>query len=594
MNRANPGGHAMRQNECAPSTADMGLTPSTFARIQPRTRGRPSGVQLLNLPQSSAVERSEAQRHQITSSNSPSSGSLQHANGAPVSLLQHANAVPARGRSNGSNDLEESNHQNNGTDAEEEFEDANASFTEANDQGLGIEFADEEQRARNQYLEHQALRAQADWAHNSQDGTRIYAEPQKEYKSWCETQGYPETFVTESRLLRFLKHLETRPLKKRGRKSTQDYQMRTTRKINGEVVLLECRNKAGDIVFRHEDYDNLTNNATANILSHHSIKVYLNALVHLYFWQTVDVTDQEPKPLPTRTQYQKLLLKHKEDHERRKATSSDDAGLDNMALRIDDAKWMQLAMRMLKSKKLVEEESITRGPVEILIGRSKVSKTNHYERAEHFGFFRSKNVLECSWGWQVEIMARGYSVGIDGRIWTTPDVSNRDTFYQVKVLHDPKYGSMYKAVCKAMEEIGLHSKVTELLESGHYATAIAESDYLAVMTRNREILVQDMAGKMDDATYMAAIGNHDSFLNCLLFDNDDFRAYRIAAHEKRAALSAELTRSQELERAVPEVVSALDGIRYEGLGQHVTVVEGIETLDKKVSALAHVPQHLFN
>ncbi|KAJ3240593.1 hypothetical protein HDU77_011111, partial [Chytriomyces hyalinus] len=400
----NPAGRAMPQNQITRSKADMGPTPSTFARIQPRTRGRPSGVQLLYPPgalQSSVVESSKAKRHQISSTNSPSSGSLQHANSAPVGPLQLANNDLVRGRSDDSNELdplEEMNNQSDRNNLDEAFENEDKDFAETNE-GLGVEFAEEEQQARNQYLEHQALRAQADWAHNSQDGTRIYAEPQKEYKTVEEARSEINTGLPDSQ----------------------------TRKINGEIVLLERRNKAGDIVFRHPDYANLANDVSTNILGHHSIKVYMNALVHLYFWQTVDVTDQNsrnPNPYPRGLSIKSFLLKHKEDHERHKATSSDDAGLDDMALQIDDAKWMELAMRMLKSKKLVEvatlwldkqafgrhqlardwcvkdmflytlqEESVTKGPVEILIGWSKVSKTNHYKRAEHFGFFRSKNVL---------------------------------------------------------------------------------------------------------------------------------------------------------------------------------------------------------
>ncbi|KAI8838602.1 hypothetical protein BJ741DRAFT_681585, partial [Chytriomyces cf. hyalinus JEL632] len=158
----------------------------------------------------------------------------------------------------------------------------------------------DEIRARNQYLEYQVLRAQADWAHSSQDTTKIYAKPQKEY---------------------------------------------------------QCRNKASDIVYHHPDKSNLATAISKNILSHHSIKVYMNALVHLFFWQTVDVSNQNsknPHPYLRGPSIKSFLLKHKEEHEKCKATCSDDAGLDDMALRIDDAKWMELAMSMLKSKKLVE------------------------------------------------------------------------------------------------------------------------------------------------------------------------------------------------------------------------------------------------
>ncbi|KAJ3221773.1 hypothetical protein HDU81_010339, partial [Chytriomyces hyalinus] len=73
-------------------------------------------------------------------------------------------------------------HPNDRNDAEEGFENEDEDFAETNNQGLGIEYTEEVQHAQNQYLEHQALCAQANWPHNSQDGTRIYAKPQKEYK----------------------------------------------------------------------------------------------------------------------------------------------------------------------------------------------------------------------------------------------------------------------------------------------------------------------------------------------------------------------------------------------------------------------------
>ncbi|KAJ3384779.1 hypothetical protein HDU80_000853, partial [Chytriomyces hyalinus] len=61
--------------------------------------------------------------------------------------------------------------------------------------------------------------------------------------------------------------------------------------------------------------------------------------------------------------------------------------------------------------------------------------------------------------------------------------------------------------------------------------------------------------------------------------------YRVRACEKRAALSEELTRSQELERAVPEVVSALDGIRNEGIGQRVAIMDGLVTMNMTMTGM---------
>ncbi|KAI8827638.1 hypothetical protein BJ741DRAFT_22226 [Chytriomyces cf. hyalinus JEL632] len=294
--------------------------------------------------------------------------------------------------------------------------------------------------------------------------------------SWCEIQGYPETFVNESRLLQFLQHLETRPLKKRGRKSAQDHQKRTTRKRNGEVVVLERRDKAGNIIFRRPDYTNLMNDSpTNNTLSHHSIKVYVNALVNLYFWQTVNLNDQNAKnsfPYPRGPSIKSFVQQHKEEHEKRKTSSLDGEELEDMPVHLYDTKWTELAMSLLKSKKFaglatlwidkqtverhqpardwhlkdmflntLQNESVTDAPVKILVGR-RLTKTNRNGPLEHFGLFRSKNVLECAWGWLVESMAQGYSVGIEVRVWAPPEVSNRAVFYKVKVLHDPKYVSM--------------------------------------------------------------------------------------------------------------------------------------------------------
>jgi hypothetical protein len=106
-------------------------------------------------------------------------------------------------------------------------------------------------------------------------------------QEWCAAQRYPDQFVNEARLLRFLKDLEQRPLSQRGRRSSKLFQMKTTRKINGKLVVVEKRDKDGRITYQHEDYAKIMTEDPSKRLSHHSIKVYVNALVHLYFWQTV-------------------------------------------------------------------------------------------------------------------------------------------------------------------------------------------------------------------------------------------------------------------------------------------------------------------
>ncbi|KAJ3239553.1 hypothetical protein HDU77_011259, partial [Chytriomyces hyalinus] len=71
--------------------------------------------------------------------------------------------------------LEESHPQNENNDSEDGNEDDKGGVE-------GFEFGEDEAQARNQFLEREALRAQADWAHNQQDGMRMYVEPQKENK----------------------------------------------------------------------------------------------------------------------------------------------------------------------------------------------------------------------------------------------------------------------------------------------------------------------------------------------------------------------------------------------------------------------------
>jgi hypothetical protein len=106
-------------------------------------------------------------------------------------------------------------------------------------------------------------------------------------QDWCLRKGYADQCVNEGRMLVFLQELERRPLNQRGRKSSNSFQLKTTRKMNGKSVVIERRDKNGMVTFRHAAYDKIMNIVETKTLSHHSMKVYVNALVHLYFWQSV-------------------------------------------------------------------------------------------------------------------------------------------------------------------------------------------------------------------------------------------------------------------------------------------------------------------
>jgi hypothetical protein len=113
----------------------------------------------------------------------------------------------------------------------------------------------------------------------------------------------------------------------------------------------------------------------------------------------------------------------------------EDSGLEDISMRISSSHWSEMSIELLRKKRFLElatlhitkqavarhqlcrdwfakdmflfpleDEGVSGETVEILVGRTKFSKTNHYIRAEHFGFFRNRNVMECAWGWKVEAM----------------------------------------------------------------------------------------------------------------------------------------------------------------------------------------------
>ncbi|KAI9327689.1 hypothetical protein BDR26DRAFT_952534 [Obelidium mucronatum] len=300
-------------------------------------------------------------------------------------------------------------------------------------------------------------------------------------------------------------------------------------------------------------------------------------------------------------------------------------------MRVDKTQWRSLTLGLLENKKFIElamlhvdkqavarhqlardwhwkdaflytleRESVTGGDVVILVGRTNESKTNHFQRAEHFAFFRHKDVMSCAWGWIVELQlkksnqpqrrtvqpqrrtlqARGLYSEIAGKTWQKPEVSKRELFYKEKVLGNPTYGKMYKALDEQMKSSGIISKFYGS------ETAISEMDYIRVMRHQQSMLFQDMAEKMDNAEYMTAVGENNPFLNCFLFDNDAFKAYRESARQSRASFGINDSHHAQIERAVPLVATAIRQSQHEGVQQRTAIMEGVLDANEKLDSLS--------
>lgn len=91
--------------------------------------------------------------------------------------------------------------------------------------------------------------------------------------------------MKDSRLLLFLEELVKRPPKKRGRKA-KGIALKKYKRIDGKNILVEKFNKEGESIWKIENYDEVLA-VDDTTLSHHTIKVHVNALVHLFFWQKV-------------------------------------------------------------------------------------------------------------------------------------------------------------------------------------------------------------------------------------------------------------------------------------------------------------------
>ncbi|KAI9352800.1 hypothetical protein BDR26DRAFT_204960 [Obelidium mucronatum] len=439
-----------------PAAAVLQTSPE---QVQPRRRGRPSNSQRFgNSPGFTSVSTSSSRKRKRTTSD-VNTHSLGHGQNTSSSNNEIANAESNPGEYVPPLIEEEEENESDGED----------------------EYGDDEVAARLHFNEQLALREQSDWAHNQQKGTKIYLEHQKEYKTWCHEQQYQDEYVNENRLLVFLKTIQNRGLKTRGRKSVNSFQRRTTRSIAGKITTIERRDKNGKVIYRHPDYDAIVNGRSDRTLSHHSIKVVVNALVHLYFWQTTDMP-KNPHPYPRGPTISSFLKEHKQNYSRNKAARLDDAGLEDITMRVGKKDWEKLTLGLLAQKKFtelatlhvdkqavarhqlardwhwkdaflytLERESVTGGDVVILVGRTNESKTNHFQRAEHFAFFRHRDVMSCAWGWIVELQARGMYSEIAGNTWQEPEVSKRELFYKEKVLGNPTYSKMYKTLDELMK-----------------------------------------------------------------------------------------------------------------------------------------------
>jgi hypothetical protein len=130
-------------NEFSSLASGAGLTPATFANIQPRKRGRP--------PMTVQVA---INARQLAASASPSKRLCPSSSDTADVTIQNNEHEPA-------NDNNEH---------------------EAADDNAEVVYGDDEFQARNKFLEMLALQNQADWAHLGQAGTKQYIRPQQEFK----------------------------------------------------------------------------------------------------------------------------------------------------------------------------------------------------------------------------------------------------------------------------------------------------------------------------------------------------------------------------------------------------------------------------
>ncbi|KAJ3024622.1 UNVERIFIED_CONTAM: hypothetical protein HDU68_007967, partial [Siphonaria sp. JEL0065] len=404
------------------ATAAAASSVLSQAQVQLRKRGRPPNTQRFGPFASSASTCLPAVFAAGSAKRCRTSTSSGHPNTAP-----NVTTVAVADDNKVSDD--DSREDNGGSDVEDEFE-----------------ALEDETAARLFFNEQQAIRQQMDYAHNQQKGTKIYLKPQEEYKTWCRDQGYEDEYVNETRMLVFLKSLQNRVLKSRGRRSTNMFQKKTSRTIRGKVTTIERRDKNGKVTYRHPDYESLVSAATERTLGHHSIKVYVNALVHLYFWQTAD-TPKNMYQYPRGPTIKSFLGEHKVAFSKTKVGRLDDAGLEDISMRLDKKSWRELSLELLKESKF--EELAALHIDKQAVARHQLARDWYWKDA----FLYTLEQEDIKNG-----DARSLYDQVNGKTRTEPQVSNRELFYKEKVLGEPKYGKMYKTLDDAMKQNGIISK----------------------------------------------------------------------------------------------------------------------------------------
>ncbi|KAI8611496.1 hypothetical protein BC830DRAFT_1084025 [Chytriomyces sp. MP71] len=139
---------------------------------------------------------------------------------------------------------------------------------------------------------------------------------QRDYKAWCRNQQYPDGFVEQQRILRYLQCLETRPAKQRGRKFTKSFQRQTVRTVNGVQITIETPTK-----------DQIMSQKTNRFLNDHTIKLQNQTRIVLSI--------------------KSFLAQHNQKYEQAKEAHSEDAGLKDISMRLQDQEFLAVARQQL-------------------------------------------------------------------------------------------------------------------------------------------------------------------------------------------------------------------------------------------------------
>ncbi|KAJ3059194.1 hypothetical protein HDU99_006459, partial [Rhizoclosmatium hyalinum] len=125
------------------------------------------------------------------------------------------------------------------------------------------------------------------------------------------------------------------------------------------------------------------------------------------------------------------------------------------------------------------------------------------------------------------------------------------------------------------------AKLKSNLETGVYQTEISTEDHLSVMEWFAAVFYQDMAEKMDLEEYMKECDG-DPFLACELFNNNEFREYRVRAREYRMRVGQEGAHRAQLQDVVPLIGSAIESLAHQGVQQRQQILESVEGLYQRV------------